>query len=221
MWTDCRGNEHSTEIERLTADVEIVEEILNEVVVSQTEYCTENTDFPDGCGHIVHEVSHTWGARFEEWAEVAEFEDKPSKEEIVQILCDGIDGYDEAEFSHNEYAAYDGYGVCLYSLDLGEQEEQIEISSYPELQDLHDQGRLDSVLDSVTCDLYISRSRQRVNQGTTDKPHYVEVGDPMYNPHGHDHPCLMGYYNPGGQWHYLVEESTLHDTLCAGLEDQR
>ena len=258
---DCRGESHNSEEDRDEADVTIVEEILNGIVKDQTDYYTDNEDWPHGCGYIVTEVAHDWPARFEDtefWDQnqyydfieemisngeievdleaenadcgedelpwtlretsdsvgwIEEHYNLPDEDKIIERICEEIDGYDEVEFDRSDYSCYEGNGVCLYSLDLGECEEQVEISGYEELQELHDQGRLDDVLDSVNCDLYISRSKKRVKNEKTG--YYEEVGRETYMPYEHSkkHPDFLGYFSPGGQWHYIVSEDTVDEAM--------
>lgn len=203
---DCRDNPHRTEDECFDANVEIVTEILNNMDEWVTEYCTENTDYPDGYVHIVGETSHEWPSIVEEWIR-DEDGDRAGYtnygdylDEILQGVLDRIDGeFDiECKYNANEYASWIGSGCCLYSLDIGEYENQVEISSIPELQQLHEQRVLDDVLGCVNCDAYVSRRT------------YVPDTD---------YPSLCVYHMPGGQWHYVVPDESMREYLANAIAD--
>lgn len=221
---DCRDNPHRTEDECFDANVEIVTEILMSHDEWVTDYCTENTDYPDGYVHIVGECSHDWPERIEEWIRdedggsdgYTDYEDYFNK--VVAAVHDRIDGeFDiECKYDANEYARWIGPGCCLYSLDIGEYENQIEISSHPELQALHDARILDDILDHVNCDVYVSRSKDRVLNEETDR--YEYVGRETYGPDA-KYPCLWVYHMPGGQWHYVVPDDSMREYLANAIVD--
>jgi len=198
VFTDCRDNPHASESDRNAADVEIVREVLTAISDGADAYCTENEDYATGCIHIVSEVSHEWPARIKEWD--ADYH----PDDVIDAVCEEMDGgFDcEVEYDRSEHDRYTGPGCCLYSLDIGEHEEQIDLSCHDELKELHLCGRLDDVLDELDRDFCISRSRRRVKNDKTGC--YEEVGRKTYDCYGSDHPTLTIYTLPGGQWHYVV-----------------
>ncbi len=224
---DCRDNAHGSEEAQHEADVEIVTEVLNAVNEQVTEYCTENSDYADAYSHIISEVSHEWPDRVKDWVKnnyhdrmgYGRFDDCLDK--LVDAMCEHLDGaWDcEAEYSANEYADYSGPGGCLWGTDIGEEEEQIDISCFDELQELHNQGRLDDVLDDVNCDAYVSRSKRRVKNEETG--YYEEVGRKTYlsgiNPDVC--PCLMIYHSPGGRWDWIVSVDRMDELVALAIID--
>jgi hypothetical protein len=222
---DCREGAHSNEKDCHDANVEIVTEILDGFAKWACEYTTENSDYADGAGHIVSEVSHDWPRVVEEWIDAAIFEgaigpiSDELRDELVEQLCANIDGgHDwDAEYSANEYSSYDDDGCCLWSMEIGEYEDQIEIKSVNELYELHSLGVLDDVLDDVNSDLYISRSKRRVKNEETG--YYEHVGRDTYNPYSSNYPDLLGYTSPGGQWFYVVSNERMLERLTESVID--
>jgi len=220
---DCRDNPHSTDEDRLEADVAIVTDLLNGVAEWATEYCTESSDYADGYSHIIDEVSHDWPDAVKQWLESAygdiyghtKFDDCMDK--IVEAICDGLQGSFDAEpqYCSNEYAGYSGDGCCLWGTDIGEHEEQIDISCYPELQELHERGDLDDVLDHVNCDVYVSRNKRREKNEETGR--YECVGRETYDAYGSDHPTFEVYTMPGGRWDWVVSKERMEELLTAAI----
>lgn len=206
---DCAGNAHSTDEARHDADVEIVTELLDAREKAVSEYCTENEDYASGYDCIVNEGSHGWRDRIEEWLEA---EDIDFDAALVAHIIDRIDSSDcEVVYNRSEYAAYSGPGLCIDSFDIGEVEEQIGISDYPELTVLHNQGRLDDVLDDVRCEFCISRSRRRVKNEKTGS--FEPVGRETYMPYGSDYPSILAYTMPGGQWHWVIPADCIREII--------
>lgn len=231
-FTDCRGGAHRTEDDRDEADVAIVTEVLEKIDEWVVEYTTENEDYPAGAAHIVDETAHDWRDRFVEYVcerleyhfdlddvdtgdDIDEFR-KSVADEVFERMDGGNDC--EMEYCRNEYAAYSGDGFNPWSYDIGEYEEQVEISGHDELQALHDEGRLDDILDDVNCDVYVSRSKRRVKNEETGR--YEGVGRDTYMPYEHDakHPCLMTYHSPGGIWHYVFSAESVDQMIDDELE---
>ena len=204
---DCRGNYHSTSDDRHDADVAIVTEILENVDKWVTEYTTENTDYADGYSHCVDERSHNWGDLFEDWIKENrdDYDDYDDYATIITKMVENADSDDcEPEYNRNEYASYSGDGCCVDSYAIGEYEEQIDINEFPELKALHDELRLDDILDDVNCDAYVSRSYRREKNEKTG--HYENVGRETYMPYEHNanHPTFETYHTPGGRWDWVI-----------------
>lgn len=220
---DCNDNPHSTEEGRLEAEVTIVGEILDGVAEWACTYAREHEDYTSGYDHIIGEVSHEWEDRIGEWfnSNVADYYGRTKYDDCLPELirrmseeCEGEwDG--DWEFSGDEYSAYIGEGCCLWSTDIGECEEQIDIASYPVLQELHDSGRLNDILDDYNGELYVSRSRRREKNEKTG--HYEYVGREHYDVYGSDHPDIMGYVSPGGQWQFVVPADKMKELLTTAI----
>jgi hypothetical protein len=219
---DCAGNFHSNAEDRHEADVAIVTDILTKVDQSVCEYATENTDYADMYVHCVYEDHPHWNDRIKDWI-LNEYHDYYGHGQFDDCLDDLVSEvsqelYDrgdiEAEYACNEYAAYSGPGCCVASYEI---EEQIEVSAFDEFQALHDQSRLDDVLDDVNCDFYVSRSRRREKNEKTG--YYEEVGRPTYQPYaGRDrHPDILGYCSPGGQWHFVFDADCMKNAVAEAI----
>lgn len=224
---DCRGGAHGDDEARHEADVAIVTEVLDGVVKWSEDYHTGNGDYPEAYAYIVHECSHDWASRIEEWIQDSygdrcghtDFDDRMA--ELVSFVCDRIAAHDsfECEYDRSDYSAYSGKGCCLYSLDIGECEEQVDINYHAELKALHDCGALDDVLDDYRGEGYVSRSRRRVRNDATGR--YEQVGRETYMPYEHDadHPTLLVYTMPGGQWHYVVSKDCMDEMIAEFFAD--
>lgn len=213
VFRDCRDVPHGSKDDRHEADVTIVEELLDGVDVWVTEYCTENSDYADGYSYVVNELRNDWHDKVEDWIG---YDNPDLTTKIADKVCEDIDGeFDcEQEYSHNEYSCYDGDGCCLFSDAIGEYENQLELSAYDELQELHDDDRLDDVLDDVNCDVTVSRSKNRVKNEKTG--YYEGVGRETYKDNS-DHPCLMTYHMPGGQWHFVVPAGRMEELITEAI----
>ena len=224
LW-DCKGRAWGAAGLCHDANVEVVTDLLNGVDEWVTEYCTGNTDYASAYDHIVNETSHDWPDIIERWVRDhygdrmghTEFDDR--MDEVVKSVCEELDGgYDcEAHYQRSDYDCWHGPGCCLWSTDIGEHEEQIEIASYPELQDLHDRGILDDVLDDVNCDVHVSRDRRRVKNEETGR--YEYVGRETYD-RGNGHPYLMTYHMVPGCWHWVVDEERMNELVDEALDGE-
>jgi len=222
---DCRGELHSSEEARHDADVAIVTEVLDGYAEWAEEYCTGNSDYPDCYAYVVQERRHDWDGRVKEWIE-GEYGDiagyTPFEgyiDEVVAKVCDELDaGFDcEPEYTRDSYGAYSGSGCCLDSFDIGEHEDQVDINGCDELKALHDDGRLDDILDDYNGETYVSRSRRRVKNEETG--YYECVGRETYMPYEHDakHPCFCIYTNISGQWYWVVDAERMAELVCAAI----
>lgn len=222
-FADSKGNYHSDAETRHESDVTIVTDVLNKVGKWADEYCTENTDYADGYACLVDEDQVHCKGIVGEWVE-DHCDEYDLHSDIVESVgfwvFEALDGsYDcEPEYDSNEYCGYDGSGCCLASYEIGEHEEQIEVAACDEFQALHDERRLDDVLDDVNCDVCVSRSRRREKNEKTGN--YECVGRETYMPYSRsaDHPDITVYTSPGGQWHHVVSEDRMTELVDEALE---
>lgn len=222
---DCA---HRTDEDRFAANVELVREVLARVEQWSDDYHTGHADYPDGYSYLVDEVSHDWPGIVEQWIRdsmgdgYGETDHDDYMDELVKYLCENLEGsFDcEPEFSGNEYARYYGKGCCLFSLENGECEEQIDIAAEPVLKELHDLGELDDCFDALDRDFCISRSRRRAKNEETG--YYEEVGRKTYAPYDHhaDHPTVEIYTMPGGQWHFVVPMERMDELVLEYLAER-
>lgn len=212
---DVSGNTHRTEEARNEADADYVRGELDALSKWIDEW-VEESDYGDSYAYIAEEVSHDWLDDIREWvdAELFDYEGDDLPDEFIDWVAehirDNLEAW-ECVHSRNEYAAYSGPGICLYSLDVGEVEWQIDLAGHDQFTNLHDEGRLEGLLESYNGDLYVYRNDhydsdlgKRVSDG------YVSKGD---------YPCIMVYANPGGQWHYVATEETLGELLDAAIAE--
>ena len=226
VFEDCRGGYHSNEDDRHEADVTIVREVLDNVIKWVDEY-VQNTDYADGYYHIVDECSHDWDRSVEEWVRehygdhmgYGHLDDYV--DDIVESIGCNLKGSSdwEPEYGHNEYFGYSGPGCCLWGTDIGEYEEQIDVSCFDELQELHNQTRLDDVLDDLEREFCISRSQRRVKNESTGR--YEGVGRKTYMSgfNGDKHPCFEMYTSPGGRYDFVVCADRMHELVATAIID--
>ena len=188
---------------------------LDSVAQWVEEYCTENEDFASGYDCIVFEDAIRWRDRFEDYVRTNfDLPDDVSARDVWERLDKRFDF--EWVYCSNEYAAYSGEGFCAVSFDIGEQEEQIEVDGHDILRELHECDALDDYLDEYNGDLYISRCRPRVYD--EDKGHYVFKGRETYK-RSAGYYYLYGYVNCPGQWHAVISDDCIADTITYCSED--
>lgn len=217
---DCKGNAHCDEEERHEADVEIVTEVLMAEDKWVEEYTTGD-DYGGEYTYLVNERPDRWPALIEEWIcdehgdSMGHTQFDSHLKDIVSAMCDDIDGDEvEAVYDRSEYATYSGSGCCLDGIEIGEYEHQIDINEISELKALHEDGRLDDVLDDVNCDAYVSRSQPRRLNKETGR--YEKHGRETYGTDS-DYPCLMTYHSPGGQWHFVVSHERMVEAMANAI----
>lgn len=247
VWWDCRDNPHSNEADRHESNVAIVTEILDNHATGSEEYCRENEDFAYGYCCLVDEGHYNWPIA--DWIEstygdIIKKEDIkdcinsveiPESDDIIDDIISNINIKDIADrikerlssfdceviFNHNEYADYGGPGCCLAGFAISEQEEQICVTEIPELNNLHESGILDDVLDEYNGDAYISRYQRREKNPETG--YYEPVGRETYD-RGLDRPTFEYYHSPAGRWDFVVPEDTMEeyfkDSIVDFMEDR-
>jgi hypothetical protein len=235
---DCADKAHSNDSDRHDAEVTIVTDLLDGIGKWADEYCTENEDYATGYDCLVDEDQINWKGRTDEWVrdelesrdefvDLKEHDDLVMFDGVVKFVSDYVfeelDGSSECELEYHpsEYAGYDGEGCCLSSFEIGEHEEQVDISCHDELKALHDRGDLDDILDDVNCDVYVSRSRRREKNEETG--YYECVGRETYQPYSHnaEYPTFEVYTNPGGQWRFVVSAERMGELVQEGYDKLR
>jgi hypothetical protein len=235
---DCAGGAHSNDSDRHDAEVAIVTVILEGHGKWADEYCTENEDYASGYDCLVDEDQARWRDRTDTWVrdelesrdefvDLEEHDDLVKFDGVVKFVSDYVfeelDGSSDCELEYHpsEYAGYDGEGCCLDSFEIGEYELQIEINDCDELKALHDRAVLDDILDDVNCDVYVSRSRRREKNEETG--YYEHVGRETYMPYARqsDHPDIMAYTSPGGQWRFVISAERMGELVEEGYAKLR
>lgn len=221
IYYDSRDNAHGTAEECHKADVAIVTEVLmqeDEWITAYTTDGDDNTDYADGYAFIVNEVRDTWPDPVKNWIQDNYDFTMEVDDELTSHICEALDGDTdcEPEFNSAEFRAYCGPGCCLWGTDIGEYENQIEIANHKEFQALHDQRRLDDILDDVNCDVFIHRSRKRVHVKETDR--YEYTGRETYDPDAR-WPDLLACHDPGGRWDFVVSADRMRRLYRAALVD--
>ncbi len=214
---DCTGNAHRDEDACHEGNVEFVTETLDARAKSACDYATHE-DYGDGCSFLVKDLVVEWKARVKEWiiddGVDTDWDDYPEllawvTETIWQKIYDF--GNWDAVYESSDYAAYYGDGCCLVSWEIGELEEQISLSEHPGLAELHNRGELEALLEEYNGELSISHNdRYDKELGRRVPAGYVSEGK---------YPDIMGYVNPGGQWHYVVSEENMADALEEALRE--
>jgi hypothetical protein len=118
---------------------------------------------------------------------------------IVPKIVDKLDeGSFEAEHDRNDYRAYAGDGMWLYSLEVGECEEQLDISNIPYVPEYI----IERACSVYRGDAYIycHQRRNKCNDGWEDDG-YIKGN------------CITFYTSPGGQWHYYYPAEYIKDII--------
>lgn len=220
VFYDSRDNAHGTGEERHKADVAIVTEILmqeDEWIRAYTNGQCGNTDYIDGYRYIVGETDDSWPRSVKDWIQDNYDHTLEVDEELTSRICEALDLNDfEPEFNDREFRAYSGDGCCLNGWAIDEYENQIDIADHRELQVLHDQRRLDDILDDVNCDVIIHRRRKRTLVKDTGR--YESTGRETYDPDSR-WPDLLACHSPGGRWDWVVSADSMRRLYHAALVD--
>ena len=218
---DCRGGFHSNLEDMNEANVEIVTEVLDSIVQWAEEYCTENTDYADGYYCILEESSYNWTDIVEDWIynsypDDCRFSTYVLKDLVAQVIENIDAGFDcEVEYNSSEYSRYTGNGCCLDGFDIGEYEEQVDITCFDELKELHLRGELDNCLDCYNGDGYVSRQQRREKNEKTG--HYENVGRETYDPYDRGDTTFEMYMNPGGRWDFVVPADRMEELVTESI----
>jgi len=217
-FVDCTGNAHRDEDARRDANVDFVTDTLDARAGSACDYA-EHEDYGDGYHFLVKEIHTEWKDKVKEWivddgADQIDWEEYPRLLNVmVNTVWQKVYDWDNWEAIHesSDFSAYYGGGCCLVSWEVGELEEQISLSNHPGLAELHDRGELEGILEEYNGELYISRDDHY------DKEQNCRV--PAGYVSGYKCPDIMGYVNPGGQWHYVVSEENMTDALNEAITE--
>jgi len=205
---------------------EQVAESLDNVALWVDEY-VESSDYGDSYAYIAVECSHDWPKRIEQWLETESsrsydnaaaldgMRNDKLRKHIAALMAERLDDYNiEAVYHSNEYAAYSGDGCCLYAMEIGEHEEQLELEREPLLLSLHESGELESALAAYRGYAYVSaREHYDKERGKRVHDSYVHSYKDGVNPH------LMLYFSPGGQWQYVVSSEDMQAALAGAIID--
>lgn len=197
-YTDCRGRVYHDEELRDDANDDIVRELLD----SRDEWIGDyvaSDDYGESYAYVVFEDSaYRWRDRIDEWLEDnhSNYSVELSRE-LINGIIENLNGFDlEAHYDPNEYACWHGSGCAVDSLEVGEYEDQIGVSDYPEFEALHEDGLLEDCLERYNGNLCI-------------------------NTYGRDlsgaYPCFYGYSGGWGRWHYVFSDEAMENALCEAI----
>jgi hypothetical protein len=213
---DCRGKYHRDEDAVRDANDEIVKELLDAEDVWIGEYVASD-DYGAGYAYLVSECSHGWGDRVGEWlddnyTDGEGWSRRPIcngnvREAIIAHIVENIDWSDyEPHYQSDEYSRWYGDGCCLDSFEVGEYEDQIEVSSRVEFKALAESGELEGCLDRYNGDLYIKCDDHYDRElGRRVRDGYISFGN------------FYGYSTGWGRWHYVVSVDRMKELVCAAI----
>lgn len=198
------GKAYTSEQGRDEAEVEIVKAILGgqEKWVESYTSGEYNNDYGDGYAYVAGEMDYRYAV--EQWVEdydtslpkpYSKRYDGPYLKRIVDSMTQQIAdaGEWDSVFHASEYACYSGDGICIWSAEVGEQEDQIEVCSHAALDYLNDEERLESILEQLDGDFCLHRL-SKYNEETEERTYDKFVR----------HGSFTAIFNPGGQWQYVV-----------------
>lgn len=199
-FVDCRGRAFSNEELRDDSNDSIVSELLD----SRDEWIGDyvaSDDYGDSYAYVVCEDgAYRWRDRIDEWLEDnhSNYSVELSRE-LINGIIENLDDSDlEAHYDPNEYACWHGSGCDVDSLEVGEYEDQISISDYPEFEALHKDGLLLDCLNRYNGNLCIN-------------VYGIDLSS--------DYPCFYGYSNGWGRWHYVFSDESMERALNAAICD--
>lgn len=136
---------------------------------------------------------------------------KLNNDYITGFILEHLDvGFDcEPIHGQNEYSAYYGNGVCLGGFDIGEVEEQVDITCHDELLELHNQGLLNDCLKKYNGEGCINLDRRREKNEKTG--YYEYTGEESYDPYNRGSTTFEVYTIPGGRWDFVVPEERMNE----------
>lgn len=223
-FVDCAGKYWSSQENRDESNVTIVEDILNRVYQWNYDYSTDNSDYADSYYYIIQEDDNVKSA-FKDYFDSFDFDGfvektfgvgvTVDKKKVLREFYNEIADYASTSYDCNEYASFDGDGVCIASFDIGEVEFEIDFRDFPELAKLHESGELDDILDRVDSDCYVYRTERRELNKETGK--YESVGRKTYKIYGNN-PNMLVYCSIPGQWHFAVSDEDIKSVLAYNCE---
>lgn len=203
-FADYNGDYHPTNDRMEMENMLIVHRVVDDIAVAVEEY-TKHHDYSEMYEHIIHENHTKWGEEVGDWL----FANLNIEcDGVVDAVCEQILGYAlwEPIYDYNEFNHYQGNGVCLYSVDVGEIEEQVDITTHPVLRQAYNDGMLEHYLESYNGDAHLSAAyRYDRKSGQIVKSGYVR-GSVFYM-----------YLIPGGQWQFVVSETELYRVAAEQL----
>lgn len=194
---DCEGHPYCDDGDRDDADADIVARILDQANEKVCEY-VETDDYADGYISLVTDSDEPQDAVIN-WL----MDQAYSRVDTIELAAkmDVLKGI-EVHFQSSEYDAYQGSGIALYSFAVGEEEGELWISEYPQLERLDAVGGLEAALNRYHGDAYL---------------HAKTVYDNVLRKHVHvsfvRYGCISFTSNASGCWHYVVPESVLVQAL--------
>lgn len=196
---DCRGGAHCDEDARDEADAEIVKEIIDDIEMACTDYATSD-EYAEGYFYLIDEGSAPF-ERIAEWLLDNDLASNNEANDLATQLYSDVESNITVHHQQSEYASYAGQGVCLYSLEIGECEEQVDICSFPEFERLHKSGGLEQAIARYHGDAYPYAHTHYENRK------HVRKGYVRGN-------CFTLICSPGGCWHYVVSTERLKEALA-------
>lgn len=213
---DIAGNPVESEDAVFEANAEIVKKILDADCKWYEDYA-KTDDYGGDYAYLAAESGRTdWHDEVSEWVEsnysnYDGFDDWSG--EMIRAIIDGVDLRNDCEAIYwpSDYSMYSGDGICVDSWQLGELENQIDVSYHAELEALHDRGELEAILDHIEGDGdwgLINHARWDSKKGRRDGINYVS------------HNCIDMYVSPGGQWCFVIPEGKLEELAEEFLTDR-
>lgn len=201
VYTAVDGTCFEDDAERREHDKDLVRAVLDDHEKWAQDYL-ESDDYGNDYAYLAMETSHDWPGYIEEYC----LENGISCA-LVPYIAECIDDSDiECQMNRNHYAGYSGDGMCLFSFDVEEHEDQIEVDNNPVLKALHDRDELEGILvelDRKYCFHYSNHWDQDKQQRIFDK--IVNNG------------TFLMYHSVSVVWHYYVSRNIFDERVTQAI----
>lgn len=196
---------HSNDDDRYESDKEFIHAFIDDHAAWGCEY-TEHDDYGGEYAYLAQESPSDY-ARDEMIDYIKSFADVTDEE--ANKLADELLMTDvECQHEHNEYSAWRGDGVSVFSFSIGEIEHQIDLTDAEWYAD-YDKDELENIFEEYNGDAIIS-CHSWYNKETGKR----ERGKAMRGN------CITLILSPGGQWVYYIPGSTIRERVNEYLEQQ-
>jgi hypothetical protein len=164
-----------------------------EGVIEWSDDYYSNGDGADSYAHLVTEDGAYMREQVKEWVITTYGGVDNWPDRMIDDFCEALADQMEFSVTHGCFGSSD-FDLTFDSFDVGEQEEQIDLSCYELLAELHDQGRLEGLLEEIESEFCLNRN-SKWDEATKTRSEGTIVSPGKY-------PCIM-LYNNTDMWHHF------------------
>ena len=204
-YADCLfagdGKAFSEEEDRDDYDKDALRTLFKAIEQQVMKY-NESGDGADAYAHLVTEDDAHMRGNVEEWVTDNWGNSDDWSERMIDDFCEALADQMEFSVSHGCFGS-SGLDVTFDSFGLDEAEEQIDLSCYDSLADLHDQGRLEGLLEEIDREFCFYRTgKWDEATGRYDRGPFVSPGK---------YPCITVYVYLDMVHHFGCSDETMKE----------